>query len=120
MTILEKIQNADPKDIGLLDEIDKLVDGFYHRIFLNKGKPKLRSSIPPQYTRSLDASKSIQPEGWNFECNGICNGTFYACLSLSDATQFEAWYCKTEELARLHVTVQALEFLEGEDENDNF
>ena len=142
--ILEMIENVDPSDTDKLDEIDARVwcfdwkeeyIGTVNGNHMTRGKDTnglecgykcgiddycLGNPIVPKYTRSLDAIKSITPDGWQIKIeqdSGL--NTLWDCTLLKFGARcevehciFTGWSCElpTEELARLHATIQAIEY----------
>lgn len=132
--ILALIETVDPADTAKLDEIDaqficwrdgaEYIGNDGHQFFWKIANGGLGKTWLSQcrYTRSRDALKAIRPKGWHYECNKICNGTFWAALHKQypiadtgdyDGHSCEAWYAKTEELAELHAIIQALAYERG-------
>lgn len=123
-TILKLIETVSPDDTTKLDELNMRVAFFLE----NKPYPEwkgiekcfdLDRRMVPNWCGSRDALKAIRPEGWHYECNKICDGTFWAALHQevdagpcgdAEGMSCEAWYRKTEELAELHAIIQSLEW----------
>lgn len=131
--ILSLIENVDPNDTDMLDEIDARVDSYlaqytflkmYHeeRYMAERSDGTIGHYTPLRYTRSLDALKQIRPDGW---CNGWHvnpQGTQtdvekYYCNRFSmNAVEFDfIGYrnCETYELTELHAIIQAIDYNRG-------
>lgn len=133
--ILDMIETVNPNNTNALDEIDARVWCWLNNwtfSFIGSRKepygfiakqdhdgPVCEDVPKAQYTRSRDALKSIRPEGWHYECNKICNGTYWAAMHEEtsegvsgdeEGESFQAWYLKSEELAELHAIIQAIEY----------
>jgi len=132
--ILEMIEGVSPDDTDTLDEIDthvyvflKLYDGFKYTISASGCSVTYRhndwlETYPSTlyhlfdnhlYTRSRDALKAIRPDGATINIAVNHNDTASAWLMLKEIT-FNARNLPTEELAELHVIIQALEWGCGE------
>ena len=118
--ILKLIEAVDPSDTPKLDEIDCAVWFIItHGSLPETPIPVLRNFKESpwgldKYTRSRDALKSIRPEGWSFQgARQADDGTFWAELRKGYQTSYEVAKvskCKTEELAELHVIIQAIQW----------
>ncbi|MBO0358641.1 hypothetical protein J0X19_11850 [Hymenobacter sp. BT186] len=127
--ILKMIETVAPDDVAMLDEIDCRVRCYvmgwgYGAIHLNdywnsqQQDPAYHAENYPHYTRSRDALKAIRPKGWWFSVSGY-GQTFHAVATwsgnpedvvLTSARTFGSGKAnKTEELAELHVIIQATE-----------
>jgi hypothetical protein len=130
-TILKMIESVDTADSAKLDEIDMAVEQFIQQKKLqfrfrdrgdlvpafsyayDDGHGNWMQVIGTAYTRSRDALKEIRPEGWE--------------ISMSEKGQWcdlwkkdMKWHCVakeinlySEELAELHVIIQAIAFERG-------
>ena len=122
--MLEMIEDVDPEDTDKLDEIDamvhilKCVPSVQEEIIASDGSIeswiyyRLKWKDDPAYTRSLDAIKKIQPNGWMIkEYITWVTGECYIRLSNGlDGKQLYSKTLPTEELARLHAVLQAIEW----------
>lgn len=127
--ILEMIENVDPNDTNTLDEIDARVwcynkgyafdgiekKGSYMKIFYqdNEGSQVVRGFMhnpAPEYTRSRDALKGIRPDGWVYfvSCDGLSNCA--AAIIKEIKLTRKSPELPTEELAELHVIIQAVKW----------
>lgn len=142
MTLLTLIENCDPDNAEMLDEIDRQVYWFLqdYIAWLNENDTKKAISfyekkntynpccgnctyICPkeniEYTRSLDAIKAIEPDGYVFTLDAVkcVDGSFaYGAYFMPEDGHHECKYLKTEHLARLHAVIQAIEY---ERKNEN-
>ena len=129
-TILSMIEEVDPSDVVKLDEIDIRVicwirnrewGGWHGEGHTATGSWAIKDgkrvdgsyanhSTFPRLSRSRDALKEIRPEGWAFEIKEYPKD-WRACLSKGN---FMKRVCgsgyKTEQLAELHVIIQAISF----------
>ena len=129
--ILELIENVDPSDTETLDEIDVLTFCFLNNETLKEWRPEdfefdvnehnfthIYGNFEfkdecQQYTRSLDASKAIQPDGWMLRTYQEKFTKYYCHLIKyfdSGKILFDADGMPTEELARLHAIIQAIQW----------
>ena len=129
--LLELIENVDPEDSDVLDEIDARTHvyiGFYwhgdlepwengagHWGFMKGCCCKSDRQFAQdflKYTRSRDALKAIRPEGWFFDTCTDAAGT--ECYSdKGDVNLTNDISLPTEELAELHAIIQAISYERG-------
>lgn len=124
MELLKLIEQVDPNDTEALDEIDARVHDYLLDIHLkNLEKKNIRRNIAKavmdmsgagkrytKYTRSRDALKAIRPEGW---LSGFCQyitGYKYIIEDEESGLVIRSREFPTEELAELHVIIQAIQF----------
>jgi len=113
--ILEMIEAVDPADTSKLDEIDDAVMSYLYIQDIKEYAPpcivEMIEVTPQQFTRSRDALKGIWPEGWELTISTI-DGSAVMYRSPDGIETFEvsAFHFPTEELAELHVIIQAIEF----------
>lgn len=123
--ILNLIENVDPADTAVLDEIDARVYCYLHCFaneyisHINKGQYILVTAktlqgddhyeqIWKKYTRSRDSLKAIRPEGSIYHYyESLINKC--AVIHLGD-NEFRFDGKKTEKLTELHAIIQAIEW----------
>lgn len=105
--LLKLIETVNPDDTVVLDEIDRKV----RRFIFGRQKDFIH---PPQYTRSRDALKIIRPDGWfwNAGHNESNSGGLFAfsMYSFTNSPVLTSPDLPTEELAELHVIIQAIQW----------
>lgn len=131
LKILEMIEAVDPNDGIQMLKIDTVTQWFlkpeehiyysglddYISGVLETFRGGSHYHVPPRYTRSRDALKSIRPDGWLFSVfhekkNPVC------CTQKRDkdwvlGRVFQTPPLPTEELAELHAIVQAIAYGRG-------
>lgn len=131
--ILNMIENVNPDDIEILNEIDARVWCYVFRgndykyegrlkhmantahfpdriIYYSDGKKHTQFQF---FTRSRDALKAIRPEGWEFRFDSNCGSNICEMFKSPDGIQrweVEAPILPTEELAELHAIIQAIQW----------
>ena len=132
--ILKMIETVDPNDTAKLDEIDARfwcwLNGYKPHIHGKADSYNFGYEFTPtrgimfasvyetgRFTRSRDALKQIRPDGWTFEMSQVNDGGDWGCelTNLSDNKIVGYFHgtCesfKTEELAELYTTIQAIEY----------
>jgi len=106
--ILEMIKAVDQEHTDKLNEIDRLVD-----FVIDEEQAELNDDLGyghPQVTRSLDAIKNIQPDGWVLVTTA-CGVGACTTIGLADGDgSMPTPILPTEELARLHAVLQAIDY----------
>ena len=107
--ILKMIEEVDPNNRELMEEIDILV---WEYIGFDKNSERKIDDCP-DFTTSRDALKKIRPEGWGFDHDVIFNkwevvGYVTEGYSKNYPSVESYCYLPTEELAELHCIIQAI------------
>lgn len=119
--ILRMIESVDPVDTAKMDEIDARFWCWLRGIIYEEGRIGLQTGkmfdryvypFPLKYTRSRDALKAIRPEGF-FSVDENGSKGWQAWINRPDDKNgpcFIVTGMPTEELAELHVIIQAIAY----------
>lgn len=103
LRIIESIKLLDINDTVKLSKIDYLVHEYIFGNLMSK---------PFTYTKSRDIIKGIRPKGFWFQIIPVTDNEWnVTCSDVDDGPIICSGYIPSEELAELHATLQAIDYV---------